>query len=132
MTEHQSPSAPHQIQPSISDDIGGEKTSTSNDTTASIARFTLELEFVSALASPSYLNHLAAQKYFDSPEFVSYLSYLRYWSKPEYARYLLYPGPTLKALELLQQDKFRRDILMPETMARVAEGWVAEATAARG
>lgn len=32
-----------------------------------------------------------------------------------------YPGPTLRALELLQQDKFRKDILMPDTVARMAE-----------
>jgi mediator of RNA polymerase II transcription subunit 31 len=32
-----------------------------------------------------------------------------------------YPGPTLKALQLLQQEKFRQDILSPETVARMIE-----------
>ena len=32
-----------------------------------------------------------------------------------------YPGPTLKALQLLQQEKFRQDILSPETVARMVE-----------
>lgn len=32
-----------------------------------------------------------------------------------------WPGPTLRALELLQQEKFRKDILMPDTVARMIE-----------
>lgn len=32
-----------------------------------------------------------------------------------------YPGPTLRALELLQQERFRKDILIPETVARMVE-----------
>jgi hypothetical protein len=32
-----------------------------------------------------------------------------------------YPGSTLRALELLQQESFRRDILMPETVRRLIE-----------
>lgn len=32
-----------------------------------------------------------------------------------------YPGPTLRALELLQQERFRKDILIPETVARMAD-----------
>ena len=32
-----------------------------------------------------------------------------------------FPGPTLRALELLQQERFRRDILMPDTVARMIE-----------
>jgi hypothetical protein len=32
-----------------------------------------------------------------------------------------YPGPTIRALELLQQERFRKDILIPETVARMAE-----------
>ena len=32
-----------------------------------------------------------------------------------------YPGPTLKALELLQQEKFRKHILSPAIVARLIE-----------
>lgn len=32
-----------------------------------------------------------------------------------------YPGPTLRVLELLQQEKFRKDVLIPEVVARLAE-----------
>jgi len=84
-------------------------------------RFELELEFVQCLANPLYLNYLATQKLFDNPSFVAYLSYLRYFSKPEYTKFLTYPGPTLKALQLLQQEKFRQDILSPATVNKIVE-----------
>ena len=32
-----------------------------------------------------------------------------------------YPGPTLRALELLQQEQFRKDILMPGVVHRMME-----------
>jgi len=76
---------------------------------------------VQSLASPSYLNHLAMHKYFDQPGFVEYLSYLQYWNHPPYLKYLQYPGPTLKNLELLQQERFRREILDINVVARLAE-----------
>lgn len=82
-------------------------------------RFELELEFVSSLSSPLYLNHLASQKLLQSPEFIAYLAYLRYWTQPEYIRYLSYPGPTLRALELLQEERFRMEILSPEIVGRL-------------
>ncbi|KAL8714166.1 MAG: hypothetical protein Q9220_001895 [cf. Caloplaca sp. 1 TL-2023] len=84
-------------------------------------RFELELEFVQALANPHYLNHLASQKLLQDPSFVEYLKYLQYFTRPEYTSYLLYPGPTLKSLELLQQEKFRQDILSPDVVSRLAE-----------
>ncbi|KAI4144854.1 MAG: hypothetical protein L6R39_004017 [Caloplaca ligustica] len=84
-------------------------------------RFELELEFVQSLANPSYLNHLASQKVLQDPCFVEYLKYLQYFTQPEYAMYLSYPGPTLKALELLQQEKFRQDILSPDMVTRLVE-----------
>jgi mediator of RNA polymerase II transcription subunit 31 len=68
-------------------------------------------QFVQCLASPRYLNHLAVQKYFENPAFVAYLNYLQYWSHPPYTKFLNYPGPTLKNLELLQQERFRKDIM---------------------
>ncbi len=79
-------------------------------------------QFVQCLANPWYLNYLATTKVFDEPTFIAYLDYLQYFSKPEYAKYLSYPAPTLKALELLQQERFRKDILMPETVGRMVEG----------
>ncbi|KAG4436516.1 suppressor of hpr1 [Cadophora sp. M221] len=84
-------------------------------------RFEIELEFVQSLASPLYLNHLASQKYLENPAFIAYLSYLQYWHHPPYAKFLNYPGPTLKNLELLQQERFRTDILSPDTVARLFE-----------
>lgn len=85
------------------------------------------------LANPVYLNYLATQKYFDKPEFVAYLDYLQYFAEPKYIKFLQYvhrlvashsqvcllcslcshPGPTLRALELLQQERFRQDIITP-------------------
>ncbi|KAL2350973.1 mediator of RNA polymerase II transcription subunit 31 [Cryomyces antarcticus] len=86
-------------------------------------RFELELEFVQSLSNPHYLNHLATLKLFDDPSFVAYLSYLQYFRQPEYTRFLQYPAPTLRALELLQQERFRREVLRPEVVGRmVVEG----------
>ena len=75
-----------------------------------------------SLANPYYLNHLASQKLLTEPTFVAYLAYLQYWSKPPYLKYLTYPGPTLKNLELLQQEKFRQDIISPELVQMLADG----------
>jgi len=86
-------------------------------------RFELELELVQALGNPQYLNHLAARKFLQNPEFVAYLDYLQYWSRPPYVKYLTYPGPTLKALQLLQHEQFRRDIISPDLVfALMQEG----------
>ncbi|KAF2824796.1 mediator of RNA polymerase II transcription subunit 31 [Ophiobolus disseminans] len=82
-------------------------------------RFELELEFVQCLANPVYLNYLATQKYFDKPEFVAYLSYLQYFKEPKYIKFLHHPGPTIQALELLQQERFRQDIIIPAVMNRM-------------
>lgn len=84
-------------------------------------RFEIELEFVQSLANPHYLNHLASQKLLQQPAFVEYLKYLQYWSKPPYLKYLNYPGPTLKNLELLQQEQFRKDIIAPAAVERMVQ-----------
>ncbi|KAI1392332.1 SOH1-domain-containing protein [Hypoxylon trugodes] len=87
------------------------------------SRFEIELEFVQSLANPFYLNHLASQKLLNEPAFIAYLSYLRYWTRPPYIKYLNYPGPTLKHLELLQEERFRQEIISPELVqALAAEG----------
>ncbi|CAK4028913.1 Mediator of RNA polymerase II transcription subunit 31 [Lecanosticta acicola] len=89
-------------------------------------RFVIELEFVQMLSNPQYLNYLAAQKLLDNAEFIAYLEYLQYFREPKYLRYLQYPGPTLRALELLQEERFRKDILIPEVRDRmIAEGFEA-------
>ena len=75
------------------------------------------------LASPPYLNYLASLKLLQNPEFVAYLGYLRYWTRPEYIRFLQYPGPTLRALELLQEEAFRRDVLSPDVVGRLMGVW---------
>lgn len=78
-------------------------------------------QFVQALANPQYLNHLASQKLLVQPPFIAYLAYLQYWNKPPYVKYLTYPGPTLRHLELLQQERFRQDILSPDLVQRLME-----------
>ncbi|PHH72518.1 hypothetical protein CDD80_4488 [Ophiocordyceps camponoti-rufipedis] len=85
------------------------------------SRFEMELEFVQSLANPFYLNHLASQKLLTQPAFVAYLAYLRYWASPPYVKYLVYPGPTLRNLELLQQERFRAEIMSPEVVQRLVE-----------
>lgn len=106
-------------------------------------RFTLELEFVLSLANPYYLSHLAIsfpnllgtstvdeKGDEDADEatssvatgkearaFQAYLAYLySYWKTPEYAQFLTHPGATLRALRLLQEDSFRRDIIRPQVI----------------
>lgn len=102
-------------------------------------RFTLELEFVSSLANPYYLSHLAvtypnllgisraddndddSASSPDAQAFAAYLAYLySYWKTPEYSQFLTHPGPTLRALRLLQEDRFRRDIILPQVIEGLA------------
>jgi mediator of RNA polymerase II transcription subunit 31 len=80
-------------------------------------------QFVQSLANPQYLNHLASRKLLTNPSFVAYLDYLQYWSRPPYLKYLTYPGPTLKSLQLLQEERFRQDIISPDLVqALMTEG----------
>ena len=108
-------------------------------------RFLMELEFVLSLANPYYLSHLAVTyphllsepasatsatkrsntSTQDTPakQFAAYLKYLyNYWRDPEYSRYLTHPGATLRALELLQQERFRKEIIMPHVIERLLIG----------
>lgn len=102
-------------------------------------RFTLELEFVLCLANPHYLQYLAVNyphllnkptashssvdvEDSDAARFARYLEYLYdYWRTPQYAKYLTHPGATLRNLELLQQEQFRRDIIRPDVVAKLLE-----------
>ena len=110
------------------------------------ARFTLELEFVLSLSNPYYLSHLAsvyphllnppASDSTSSPtrgpdsdasRFAAYLAYLyAYWRTPQYSKYLSHPGAVLRSLELLQQERFRKDIIRPDVIARLLEGGASE------
>ncbi|CAF9927556.1 MAG: suppressor of hpr1 [Gomphillus americanus] len=90
-------------------------------TTTTPTRFELELEFVSMLASPTYLSYLASTKILQQPQFVAYLDYLQYWTRPPYVQYLVYPVATLHVLELLQREDFRKDILNPQVVSKLAE-----------
>ncbi|CAG8332520.1 unnamed protein product [Penicillium nalgiovense] len=108
-----------------------------NPPTLTNPRFTLELEFVSSLANPYYLSHLAVtypnllgisraddddgSSSPDAQAFAAYLAYLySYWKTPEYSQFLTHPGPTLRALRLLQEDTFRRDIILPQVIEGLA------------
>jgi mediator of RNA polymerase II transcription subunit 31 len=106
------------------------------------ARFTLELEFVLSLSNPYYLSHLAlvyphllnppaldptstsnATLDSDASHFAAYLAYLyAYWRTPQYSKYLSHPGAVLRSLEQLQQERFRKDIIRPDIVAKLLEG----------
>ncbi|OGM44523.1 mediator of RNA polymerase II transcription subunit 31 [Aspergillus bombycis] len=57
----------------------------------------------------------------DAQAFAAYLAYLySYWKTPDYAQFLTHPGATLRALRLLQEDRFRRDIIRPQVIEGLA------------
>ncbi|GAA5974447.1 hypothetical protein JCM11641_003220 [Rhodosporidiobolus odoratus] len=75
-------------------------------------RFETELEFVSCLANPWYLQSLAQQNLLTSEPFLNYLNYLLYFTSPRYSRFLTYPQ-SLHYLRLLtapgeKGEAFRR------------------------
>ncbi|KIX06189.1 uncharacterized protein Z518_04163 [Rhinocladiella mackenziei CBS 650.93] len=102
-------------------------------------RFTLELEFVLCLSNPQYLQYLAMNyphllnkptashgsadiEDGDAARFARYLKYLyEYWRTPAYVKYLTHPGATLRNLELLQQEPFRRDLIRPDVIGQLFE-----------
>lgn len=109
-------------------------------------RFKIELEFVLALANPQYLQHLGVtmphlfnpsennnshkikskkdEDNSDAACFARYLKYLLdYWRKPEYSQYLTHPAATIRNLELLQNEQFRRDITHPALVEKLVEGF---------
>ncbi len=87
----------------------------------------INTQFVTLLSSPFYLNYLASLKLLQDPSFIAYLGYLQYWTRPEYIKYLSYPGPTLRALELLQQERFRTDVLSPNVVEALVREWAEKA-----
>lgn len=114
-------------------------------------RFEIELEFVGALGNQMYLQYLNFQfptlfqsssstttqgqkkskkatasdpnDNSDAAKFARYLKYLLYWKRPEYAQYLTHPAATIRNLELLQIEQFRKDIFRPEVFAGLEEGF---------
>ena len=71
------------------------------------AAFSRDLEFLSSLANPYYLNHLALSGVLSSPSFLRYLKHLDYFRHPKYVKYLQYPQ-ALHFLDLLQsEEEFR-------------------------
>lgn len=113
-------------------------------------RFTLELEFVLCLSNPHYLQYLAVNfphllnkptsshntavnDDTDADRFARYIKYLyEYWRTPRYVKYLTHPGATLRNLELLQQEQFRKDIIKPDVIAKLFETDAAPVSAANG
>ncbi|ELR07972.1 hypothetical protein GMDG_02831 [Pseudogymnoascus destructans 20631-21] len=106
-------------------------------------RFEIELEFVQCLANPHYLLHLATLTTSETPNtpsipllahlpFIAYLAYLQYFSTAPYLKYLTYPGPTLKNLELLQNERFRRDVLSPDVVGQLVVEGVGAVAGSRG
>jgi mediator of RNA polymerase II transcription subunit 31 len=59
----------------------------------------------------------------EAQAFTAYLAYLySYWRRPEYAQFLTHPGATLRALRLLQEDRFRKDIIRPQVIEALLGG----------
>ena len=93
-------------------------------------RFTLELEFVLSLSNPYYLQHLATNYPHlftssapQSQNFTAYLAYLyTYWSTPQYAKYLTHAPAVLHTLKLLQEERFRREVIRPDVVEGLLRG----------
>ena len=79
-------------------------------------RFRRELEFLSCLANPEYLQHLSDNRYFEDERFVRYLDYLQYWHTPPYRKYILFPH-CLHFLQLLQKSEFRKSFQSDPTFS---------------
>lgn len=94
---------------------------------ANQAAFSRDLEFLSSLANPYYLNHLAQSDVLSSPSFKRYLKHLDYFRHPKYVKYLQYPQ-ALHFLDLLQnEEEFRLACRDPafagEVMAKQIGHW---------
>ena len=71
-------------------------------------RLQAELEFLSLLANPFYLHHLAAQSYLHQPSFLVYLAYLlRSYSAPPLVALLPFPHSLHNLRLLVESAEFR-------------------------
>lgn len=76
-------------------------------------RFLIDLEFIQNLSNPKYLSYLAQNKYFQDASFMKYLEYLRYFKDPQYLRHLLFPTCLCFLDALIDNSKFRQELLSP-------------------
>uniref|UniRef100_A0A0K3C4K3 Mediator of RNA polymerase II transcription subunit 31 n=1 Tax=Rhodotorula toruloides TaxID=5286 RepID=A0A0K3C4K3_RHOTO len=100
-------------------------------------RFETELEFVSCLANPFYLQSLAQQGLFDSEPFLNYLTYLLYFRQPTYSRFLQYPQSLHHLTLLTSSSSFRKamkeqPLLAQEWAGKMGEGGKKEDGAGAG
>jgi mediator of RNA polymerase II transcription subunit 31 len=80
-------------------------------------RIAIDCEFLQNLCNASYLQYLAQGRYFEDEAFMKYLSYLRYWNQPEFKRLLIFPQ-SLEILDnLLSNETFRKELLIPQFVA---------------
>lgn len=71
-------------------------------------RFSVELEFLSSLASPAYITYLHNQGHLTDSAFIRYLAYLyTTWSQPRYVRFLRFPNALIFCRALAQSPAFR-------------------------
>ncbi|PWN23723.1 hypothetical protein BCV69DRAFT_296040 [Microstroma glucosiphilum] len=87
-------------------------------------QFTLQLELLSSLSSPSYIHHLTLAASpttpapLSDPAFIRYLAHLHtIWSRPEYARYVHYPNGLYFCRLLVSSAAFR------DMVARQGHEW---------
>lgn len=97
-------------------------------------KFTLQLELINSLSSPSYLFHLTLAP---SPQqaaplsqatFIRYLAHLHsIWSRPEYARYVQYPNGLFFCRLLVESAEFRQVVGSQEweneTSEKLVQHW---------
>lgn len=85
-------------------------------------RFIADLEFVTLLSNPDYLEYLATspEGYFEKPEFIRYLHYLGYMFK--IGTNFPLPNPSVLAfLQLVQSPTFRKHLKYTKTMNEIRE-----------
>ena len=85
-----------------------------------LERFELELEFVQALANPSYAHFLALEGFLDDDRMIRFIHHLQYFERPEYARFVLYPH-ALAFRRALTSKAFRRAMANPRFARQCAE-----------
>ena len=79
------------------------------NSTSPPVRLQAELEFVSLLANPFYLHHLASQHYLSQPTFLTYLAYLlSTYSQPQLLELLPFPHALNSLRMLVESAEFRR------------------------
>jgi len=80
------------------------------NSTAPPVRLQAELEFLSLLANPFYLHHLAAHSYLSQPHFLTYLAYLLHsYSAPPLLELLPFPHSLHNLRLLVGSSEFRRE-----------------------